>query len=248
MSEMKIALVTGAARGIGKATALSLAKRGAKIYATDINEKDGHNTVDEISFLGGTAEFMHLDVSQQDQVDQVVQQIMKNEGKLDWAVNNAGIGGKLSSLHEVKQEDWEKMMSVNLSGVFYCMQAELKAMLVNGSGSIVNVSSLAGLNGAGYGSPYSAAKHAVIGLTKSAAIEYGKLNIRVNAICPGFVETDIIKDLPDSILNFSSEYRVPLKRLGKPDEIANSISFLLSKEASYITGMTMNVGGGYQAN
>lgn len=248
MSEKKIALITGAAKGIGKGTAIELAKRGVKVYVTDIDDETGAKTVADINVEGGEAVYLHLDSSQKDQIDQVVATIMSDNGRLDYAVNNAGIGGVLSPLHQLKFKHWQRMMEINLTGVFLCMQAEIAAMLQAGNGgSIVNIASLAGLNGMPYGSSYSAAKHGVIGLTKSAAGEYGKHNIRVNAMCPGFTQTDILEGVPDKVLEMSTEFRVPLKRIGQVPEIAKSIAFLLSDDASYITGMSMNVGGGFQA-
>lgn len=247
MGNNKIAFVSGAARGIGKGTAEELANHGVKVYVTDILDDEGMATAKAIQERGGQAEFIHLDTGNADQINTVIGQILDKEGRLDYAVNNAGIGGTLTAFHDTSKENWDRMMAINVSGVFYCMQAQLKAMLQQGSGSIVNVSSLAGLNGMAYGAPYSAAKHAVIGLSKSAASEYGKHNIRVNAICPGFTKTDIISTVPENILEFSTQHRVPLKRLGEVSEIAKSIRFLLSDDASFITGMTMNVGGGFQA-
>lgn len=248
MSEKKIAFVTGAAKGIGKGTAVELASRGVKVYVTDILDEVGETTVSEINASGGEAVYMNLDSSDKDAINVVVNTIMENEGRLDYAVNNAGIGGVLAPMHDLELDKWQRMMDINLTGVFLCMQAELKAMLKAGNGgSIVNVSSLAGLNGMPYGCSYAAAKHGVIALSKSAAGEYGKLGIRVNSICPGFTKTDIIEGVPDEILDLSTKFRVPLKRLGEVSEIAKSIAFLLSDDASYITGMSMNVGGGFQA-
>lgn len=243
----KVALITGAARGIGAAVAKELADRGATVYITDILDVLGQETAQSINDVGGNAKYLHLNSADKSNIAEVVKTIVEAEGKLDFAVNNAGIGGVMTAFHDIVPENWDRMIAINLSGVFYCMQVELKAMMQNGSGSIVNISSLAGLNGVGYGSPYAAAKHGVIGLTKSAALEYGKMNIRINSMCPGFIETDIIKDIPGEVLEMSSQLRVPLKRIGNVSEIAKSIAFLLSEDASYITGMSMNVDGGFQA-
>ncbi len=242
----KIALVTGAARGIGAATATILAQKGAKVYATDIDETTGKVTVAAIN-EGGEAVFLPLDVSKKDQINDVIQQIIQQEGRLDLAVNNAGIGGKMTPLHLVEEADWHQMMAINLTGQFLCMQAEIKTMMANGGGNIVNVSSLAGVNGMAYGGPYSASKHGLIGLTKTAAREYGQYNIRVNAVCPSFIETDIIGPIPDKVLDFSKKFMVPMKRLGKAQEVANTIAYLLSDEASYINGMSMFIDGGTKA-
>jgi len=243
----KIALVTGAATGIGRATAILLAAKGAKVMVTDVNETEGRNTIQLIEEQGGQAVFHLLDVSNKTQVDEVTAAIVATEGSLDLAVNNAGIGGKVAPLHELPLEDWNKMMDINLSGVFYCMQAQIKAMLAQGSGRMVNVSSLAGVGGMSRGSSYSAAKHGVIGLSKSAAIEYGQANIRINVVCPGFTETAIIDQVPDKVLDFTVKTRVPLKRLGKPEEIAKGIAWLLSDDSSFVTGHCMFLDGGMKA-
>jgi len=248
MTEKKVAFITGAARGIGKGTAIELASRGIKVYVTDIEDTIGKKTAAEINDSGGDAEYVHLDSSKGDQIDKVISNIIANDGRLDYAVNNAGIGGVLSPLHDLSLSNWQRMIDINLTGVFLCLQAEVKAMLQAGNGgSIVNISSLAGLNGMPYGCSYSAAKHGVIGLTKSAAGEYGKLNIRINSMCPGFTKTDIIENVPDKVLETSTALRVPLKRIAEVSEIAKSIAFLLSDDASYITGMSMNLDGGFQA-
>ena len=247
MSEKKIAFVTGAARGIGKGAAVELASRGIKVYVTDILDEVGAETVTEINANGDEAVYMHLDSSNKEEIDAVMAKIMTTDGRLDYAVNNAGIGGILAPMHDLPLQNWQRMLDINLTGVFLCLQAELKAMLKTGGGSIVNISSLAGLNGMPYGCSYAAAKHGVIALTKSAAGEYGKHNIRVNSMCPGFIQTDILKGVPDEILESSTNLRVPLKRIGKVSEVAKSIAFLLSDDASYLTGMSMNIDGGFQA-
>ena len=241
--ENKIALVTGAAQGIGAATARILAEKGAIVILTDVKEELGQQTVAGIE----NAEFLKLDVSQKTEVDAVVKAIIAKHGRLDLAVNNAGIGGVLSPLHEVKIEDWDKMMLINLTGQLFCLQAEIKAMLRNGGGSIVNVSSLAGGNGVAMASPYSVSKHGLIGLTKSAAREYGALNIRINAVCPSWTETAILEGVPDKVLDFSKRYLTPMRRLGQAHEIGQSIAYLLSDEASYITGTTLYLDGGMEA-
>ena len=243
----KVALVTGAATGIGRATAIVLAKEGAKVMVTDINEKEGLETVNRIEKEGGQAKFLILDVSKKEQVDAVVTEIFTTEGSLDLAVNNAGIGGVPSALHEVKFENWERMININLTGVFLCLQAELKCMLQQGGGRIVNIASLAGLNGMPGGSSYSAAKHGVIGLTKSVAVEYGRLNIRTNAICPGFIQTPILNGVPQSMLDHSTKIRVPMKRIGQPEEVAKAVLWLLSEDSTYVNGHHLLVDGGFMA-
>lgn len=242
----KIAVVTGGASGIGKATSLCLGMRGTKVYVTDINDKLGMEVVEAINGHGGEAVYMHLDTSTKAAIEKVFSHIIELEGHIDWLVNNAGIGGKMAPAHEVEEEDWDLMLRINLSGVFFCMQAALKSMIGKG-GSIVNVSSQAGLNGMAKGMPYAAAKHGVIGLSKTAALEYGRENIRVNTVCPGFIETPLIDDMPDYIIEFSTKYRVPMRRLGTPLEVANTIYWLLSDESSFINGHSLSVDGGFGA-
>ena len=244
----KVALVTGAATGIGRATALALATQGAIVMVTDINETLGKETLDLIKEGNGVAEFFKLDVGKKADIDNVITIISQKYGLLDLAVNNAGIGGSTGAFHQIKEEDWHTMMNINLSSVFFCMQAELKQMTEQGSGRIVNIASLAGLSGMPFGSPYSAAKHGVIGLTKSAAIEYGKKDIRVNAVCPGFTETAILKDVPEKMLQMNIQYGVPMKRLGQPEEVANAICYLLSDDSSYVNGHSLVIDGGYKAS
>lgn len=246
--DSKVALVTGAGTGIGRATSIALAREGAKVMVTDINEKEAMATIDLINEGGGNATFHLLDVSNVESINNTITKIVQAEGSIDLAVNNAGIGGTAAPIHEAKLEDWMMMMNINLTGVFLCLQKELQVMLQNGGGRIVNISSLAGLNGMPMGAPYSAAKHGVIGLTKTAAMEYGKYNIRVNAVCPGFIETPILEGVPDKILEYSTKMRVPMRRIGQPEEVANSILWLLSEDSSYINGHSLFVDGGFKTN
>ena len=214
---------------------------------SEVNEKEGLETVNRIKKEGGKARFLKLDVAKKEQVDTVVSEIFTSEGALDLAVNNAGIGGVPNALHEVKFENWKRMIDINLTGVFLCLQAELKCMLQQGGGRIVNISSLAGLNGMPGGSSYSAAKHGVIGLTKSVAVEYGRLNIRTNAICPGFIQTPILDGVPQSMLDHSTNIRVPMKRIGKPEEVAKAVLWLLGDDSTYVNGHHLLVDGGFMA-
>tara|TARA_B110001469_G_C9491550_1_gene245966 strand:- start:15 stop:770 length:756 start_codon:yes stop_codon:yes gene_type:complete len=243
----KVVVITGAASGIGKATAILLAKYGAKVMVTDINKKEGLLTTKIINDSGGFASFYNLDTSSKEETVIVLESIYKEHGAIDLAVNNAGIGGMVGPLHTIESSIWEKMIAVCLSGVFYSMQEEIKYMLIQGNGRIVNISSLAGLNGVLAGSHYSAAKHGVIGITKSAALEYGKYNIRVNSVCPGFVQTAIIDDIPEKVLNYTKNTRIPMKRIGTTEEVAESILWLLSDRSSYINGESLAVDGGFQA-
>lgn len=240
----KIALVTGGATGIGRATSIALAKKGVRVIVTDINEAEANHTVELIEKEGGKAQFLHLDVGNKDDIFSTVQAIVDSYGTIDYAVNNAGIGGPPARIHEIRTEDWDHMININLSSVMYCMQAELKVMLKNGGGSIVNVASLAGLNGFPTAGPYSVAKHGVISLTKTGAAEYGNQNIRVNCVCPGFIQTPIVAGVPKEMLDYSTNVRVPMKRIGQANEVGQTISWLLSDEASYVNGHSMIIDGG----
>jgi len=243
----KIAFITGAGSGIGKATAKKLATEGCHVILSDINNDAGEAVTQSIIENGGAADYYPLDVADREQIIATIKKINEDHGGIDLAVNNAGIGGKGARLHEVQIADWRQMMDINISGVFHCLQEEIKLMLHQGKGSIVNVSSVAGLKGVPHASPYVAAKHAVVGLTKSAAREYAKANIRVNAVCPGFVETAILKGVPEKSLDFSLNYQVPMKRLGRPEEIAEAISWLLGGASSFVTGHTLYLEGGLMA-
>ena len=243
----KVAFVTGAAMGIGRSTAILLAEKGAKVMVTDLNEAQGKATTSIINDAGGYAKFYKLDVSSREEITTVCNTIFTTEGSLDLAVNNAGIGGTMKPLHEIPAEKWENLLSVSLSGVFYCMQEELKHMLPKGGGRIVNVASLAGLNGVGGGSSYAAAKHGVIGLTKSAAVEYGAFNVRINSVCPGFIQTSLLHNVPAEILDYSTQLRVPMKRIGTAEEVAKAIVWLLSDASSYVNGHQLLLDGGFNA-
>ncbi len=243
----KCAVVTGAASGIGQATAILLAQHGAKVIVSDINETAAKATVDMIEKTGGIAKFIACNVANKEEVKTLMVQTIAAFGPIKYAVNNAGIGGVLSPLHDIKFEDWDRMMAINLSGVFYCMKEEISAMLHHGGGNIVNVASLAGLGAVPGGSPYCAAKHGVVGLTKTAAVEYAKLNIRVNAVCPGWTETAILDTLSKEMLDNSISNYVPMGRMGKPSEIAETILWLLSDKSSFVNGHCLAIDGGMKA-
>lgn len=246
--EGKIAFVTGGGTGIGRATSLGLANAGAFVAVSDINKEAATETLKIIEKNGGQGKFYMLDVAIKEDVKNTVKEIISDYGRIDCAVNNAGIGGIPKPMHMIEEQNWNRMISINLSGVFFCMQAEIEAMLELGEGRIVNISSLAGINGVSNGSPYAAAKHGVVGLTKSAALEYGKSNIRVNAVCPGFVETPILKGVPDKLLDFYTNHSVPMKRIGRPNEVADAIVWMLSDRASYVNGHCLHLDGGYSAS
>jgi NAD(P)-dependent dehydrogenase (short-subunit alcohol dehydrogenase family) len=243
----KTAIVTGAGGGIGRATARKIASHGIHVYATDINDDLGKQTTSIINDEGGEATYLHLDISKKEEVNRTIDTIINDSGHLTYAVNNAGIGGVISPLHEVREEDWNRMIQVNLTGQFFCMRKQLAVMAAQGGGSIVNVSSVAGVSGVARGGPYSAAKHGLIGLTKSAAREYSEFNIRINAVCPGFIETEMITPIPSEVLEFSKSIAIPMKRFGQVEEVADTIYYLLSHQSTYITGTAMIVDGGMKA-
>ena len=244
MKKEKIAFITGAAKGIGKSTAAFLASKGCKVYITDIDLPVLEKTTKEFKKEGFNVVASLLDVCDAEAVEKQIQKIVLQEGNLHYCVNNAGIQGPIAPLTQISIEDWERTLKVNLSSVFYCLQSQIKALIGLGGGNIVNVASMAGLNGAALGGPYVASKHGVIGLTKTAAIEVGAYNIRVNAVCPGFINTEMIDNVPKKILDYTTNIRVPMKRIGEPEEVAKTIYWLLSSESSYVNGHTMVIDGG----
>ena len=242
--DKKIAFVTGGGDGIGRATSVALSACGAKVIVTDINEKMGKQTVDQIKSEGNEATFFKMDVSVESEVKTITDIVIDENKKIDLAVNNAGVGGDFESIHKTDLFDWNKTLNINLNGVFLCMKYQIKYMLRNRFGRIVNVSSMAGLKGVGGGASYSASKHGVIGLTKSAAIEYGDHNIRVNSVCPGFVDTKLIQNVPKNVIDFNMKIN-PMKRIGKTEEVADSILWLLSEKSSFVNGHSISIDGGY---
>ncbi|HWK67261.1 MAG TPA: glucose 1-dehydrogenase [Rhizobiaceae bacterium] len=242
----KICLVTGAASGLGRATAMELASRGNIVVIGDTNEAAGKRTAAAITDSGGTCIFEHLDVTDGICVKQFVGKIVDRFGRLDCAVNNAGVEGALHKVEAYPDDEWDRVINVNLTGVFSCMKHELAQMAVQGSGSIVNIGSTGSLKGIGLMSAYTAAKHALVGLSKTAAIEYGGQGIRVNVLCPGSFRTPMTERLYGG-----DESKVaaamPLGRLAEPQEIAAVAAWLCSDEASFITGATYLADGGRMA-
>lgn len=245
----KISLITGAGSGIGRETALTFARSGAQLIISDIDQNKGEETLDLINKAGGKVEFVAANVTIKTEVNQLIAHVQKSYGKLDCAVNNAGVEGMYGLFHEWSDEALEQVLEVNVKGVWWCMQAQLQLMLQQGGGSIVNVASVAGLVGSPLMSGYAASKHAVIGLTKTVAAEYGRYNIRVNAVCPGIIQTSMferaVKDNPK--LHKLMIKGNPCKRVGKPEEVAESIAWLSSDSAPFITGTTLAIDGGLTA-
>lgn len=242
----KTALITGAGSGLGRATALLFAKNNANVVVSDINTDGGEETVRLIQDLGGTAVFIKCDVANDQEVNTLIEKTISDFGRLDFAVNNAGIGGKILPTHKYPTDNFKTVMDVNTNGVFYCMRAELEVMVKQGYGSIVNVSSVAGLLGFPQNIAYSASKHAVIGLTKTAGLEYARKGIRVNAVCPVFTITPLVEQLFefDPTIEQKLEASIPMKRFGKPEEVADVIVYLCSDAASFITAHAMPIDGG----
>ena len=245
--ENKIVIITGAGSGIGAATAKLFGAHKAIVVVSDINLESAQKVVDEINAEGGTASAIETDVTQFEQVETLIEQTVKTHGQLDVIVNNAGIGGK----HQLKtadhtHDDWHNVIAVNQTGVFYCMQVAIKQMLAQGHGSMVNVASLAGLKASGNNLSYSASKYAVVGMTKSAALEYGRKNIRINAVCPGFTHSALLDqllsispDMGDKLKRF-----IPMGRFGEATEIAEAICWLASENSKFVTGQTITLDGG----
>lgn len=248
--EGKILLVTGASSGIGRATALAGAREGACIVVADLAAHTGAETVEMIKRQGGEAVFVRTDVTQAAQVEALVQAAVAAYGRIDCAHNNAGIEGELATTADYVEESWDRVMAVNLKGVWLCMKYEIPQMLQQGSGSIVNTSSLAGLVGARRMPAYVASKHGVAGLTKTAALEYARSGIRVNAVCPGFIHTSMVDRMflgrrPDIADRLAAAE--PIGRLGQPEEVAEAVVWLSSDAASFVTGHTMTIDGGLYA-
>lgn len=240
--------MTGGGSGIGQAACHLYAREGAKIVVSDIDEKKGNETVREIEAAKGTAMFVRTDVSNPDDCQALIDQTMKKYRRLDIAFNNAGIGGEANLTANYSIEGWQKVIAVNLSSVFYCMKYEVPAMLKSGGGAIVNMASILGQVGFEQSPAYVAAKHGVVGLTRTAALEYGRQGIRINVVGPAFIHTPLISGLEqdEQTRNFLVSLH-PVGRLGESEEVAELVIWLSSDKASYVMGSYYPIDGGYLA-
>jgi len=245
----KVALVTGAGSGIGRATALLFAREGARVVVADIVPSGGKETVHLIQKAGGEAIFVPADISASEQVQRMIQEAVRAYGRIDYAVNNAGIEAQPAPTADCTEADFDRTVGVNLRGTFLCMKYEIRQMLAQGGGSIVNTSSMAGMVGVAGMPAYTAAKHGIIGLTRTAALEYARAGIRVNAVCPGATRTPMVQQIIAAMpeLGKGMEENHPIGRIAEPEEIAEAIVWLCSDSASFVTGHALAVDGGLLA-
>jgi len=246
----KTAIVTGGALGIGRATCLVLAREGAKVAVTDILDKEGEQVVTEIKKSGGVAKFWHLDTSKESEVKKVFSEIAKTFGKIDILVNNAGIAGTSKPTHELTEAEWDKVMAVNVKGVFFCTKHAIPYMQKAGAGSIINLSSIYGIISAPDVPPYHASKGAVRLMAKTDALLYAKDKIRVNSVHPGFIMTPMVENYLKAGGNFEEGLKYlnslhPLGHVGEPDDIAYGILYLAADESRFVTGAELVIDGGY---
>lgn len=245
--ENKVAIVTGGSFGIGRAAAIAFAERGAKVVIADVVENN--ETLEAIRKLNGDAILVKCDVSKEQDIKDLVRQTIAKYGRLDYAFNNAGVEGASAITHECTVENWDRTTGINLKGIWLCMKYEIPEMLKQGKGIIVNNASIAGLVGFPNIPAYVASKHGVVGLTKNAALEYAKQNIRVNAICPGVIRTPMIDRFTGKDKEVEKQFAAqePVGRLGEPGEVADAVMWLCSDSSSFVTGTALPVDGGWVA-
>lgn len=240
-------VVTGGTSGIGRAASIKLAENGANLIISGRDEERGQSIVREITENHGQGKFIKCDVTDKNEVENLFNLAISHLGSIDCLFNNAGIDGEIAPFADSTEDNWNNVIDTNLKGVWYCMKTVINHMLANGKGNILNMSSTSGLVGNGFGmSAYAASKFAIIGLTKSVALEYAKQNIRVNAICPAFVETPMIESICQKNPKLKRRFEAcqPMGRMGKPEEIANAVIYLFSDESSFTTGTSFIVDGG----
>jgi NAD(P)-dependent dehydrogenase (short-subunit alcohol dehydrogenase family) len=242
----KVAFVTGAASGIGRATALAFAREGANVVVADIDRRGNQDTAGMIEDLGGLALAVVCDVTRSEDVQTSLNTTVERFGRLDYAFNNAGAEQRPKLTVDITEEEWDRIITINLRSVFLCLKYEIPLMLQHGGGAIVNTSSGAGIKVFGRGAAYAAAKHGVVGLTKDAALDYASSNIRINAICPGIIDTEMMDRFTGSTPEDRDRViaQEPIGRMGRPDEIAATVVWLCSDAASFVTGHAMVVDGG----
>jgi NAD(P)-dependent dehydrogenase (short-subunit alcohol dehydrogenase family) len=245
----QVAFVTGAGSGIGRATALAFAREGAGVVTADVSDESNQETVRMIEDIRGQAVAVSCDVTSSKEVKAALDKAVQEFGRLDFAFNNAGVEQPITAVADLTEEEWDRNVAINLGGVFRCMKHEIPLMLERGGGAIVNTSSGAGVKGFAGQAAYSAAKHGVIGLTKAAALDYAQFNVRVNAVCPGIIQTEMMQRFTGG--SAEGEARViaqePIGRMGRPEEIAAAVVWLCSEQASFLVGHAMVVDGGQTA-
>ena len=242
--EGKTAFITGAASGIGRATAVAFAVEGARLVVTDRVEAALQETAEYVKEAGGEVLAIACDVSKPEEIEAAVAQAVNTFGRIDCAFNNAGVENKATPLHEIELEEWDRILSINLRGTFVCMKHEIAQMVRQGNGVVVNTSSGAGIRGVAGGASYAASKHAMIGMTKSAALDYAKSNIRVNAVLPGNIETPMMDRFASGDIQKAIDLE-PVGRLGKPEEIAEAVLWMCSELGGFVTGASIVVDGGW---
>lgn len=246
----KVGLVTGGGSGLGRATALAFAREGAKtVVIADVDAAGGKETCRLVSDAGAQAQFVQADVSKPSDAARIVDETIGKFGQLDCAVNNAGVSGTIVPTADYEDETWNKVIGINLTGVWLCLRSELKQMLKQGHGAIVNMASVAGLKGSRVGCAYVSSKHGIVGLTKAAAVEYAPANIRINAVCPSWIETPMTEPLTRNIPGLMEQILAlqPGGRLGAPENVANAVAWLCSDSAAFVTGHALPVDGGFAA-
>ncbi|MDO1445351.1 SDR family oxidoreductase [Rhodocytophaga aerolata] len=246
----KVVLITGASTGIGKASAIRYAAEGAKLILADISEEKGKATLEEVIKKSKESLFIHCDVTDATSVKEMIKQSISKFGRIDVAINNAGIGGASAHTADYPEDEWQKVINVNLTGVYLCMKYELQEMVKAKKGNIVNMASILGKVGFMGSAAYVAAKHGVVGLTETAALEYAPQGIRINALCPGFIYTPMLENAglaEDDKLHQAIANMHAMKRMGKPEEVADALLWISSEEATFVTGHSLAVDGGFLA-